>query len=100
MSLDKATVARIARLARIKVPAEETEALAADLSRILAFVEQLNELDCKDVPPMTSGGVAGGRTMKLRRRPDQVTDGNLQERVLANAPQAQDGYFAVPKVVE
>lgn len=99
MSLDKATVARIARLARIKVPAEETEALAADLSRILAFVEQLNELDCKDVPPMTSGGVAE-RTMNLRRRPDQVTEPNLQEKVLANAPAAEDGYFAVPKVVE
>lgn len=104
MSLDKATVARIARLARIKVPAEETEALAADLSRILAFVEQLNELDCKDVPPMTSGGVvgggAGGRTMKLRRRSDVVTEPNLQEKVLANTPAAEDGYFAVPKVVE
>ena len=99
MSLDKATVARIARLARIKVPAEETEALAADLSRILAFVEQLNELDCKDVPPMTSGG-AGGRVMKLRRRPDVVTEPNLQDKVLANAPEAEDGYFAVPKVIE
>jgi len=95
MSLDKATVARIARLARIKVPPQEEEALAADLSRILAFVEQLNELDCKDVPPM-----AGGRAMKLRRRPDEVTEGNLQDKVLANAPEAHDGYFAVPKVVE
>jgi aspartyl-tRNA(Asn)/glutamyl-tRNA(Gln) amidotransferase subunit C len=96
MSLDKATVARIARLARIKVPAGEEDALAADLSRILAFVEQLNELDCKDVPPMASG-VAG---MKLRRRPDEVTDGNIQDKVLANAPEARDGYFVVPKVVE
>lgn len=99
MSLDKATVAKIARLARIKVPAEEAEALAADLSRILAFVEQLNEVDCSGVEPMTSGG-AGGRTMKLRRRPDEVTEPNLQEKVLANAPEAVEGYFAVPKVVE
>ena len=100
MSLDKATVARIARLARIKIPAEEEEALAADLSRILAFVEQLNELDCKDVPPLASGTGVGGRTMKLRRRPDEVTEPNLQDKVLANAPEAEDGYFAVPKVVE
>jgi len=99
MSLDKATVERIARLARIKVPAEEAEALAADLSRILAFVEQLNELDCADVPPMSGGGV-GERAMKLRRRPDVVTDGNIQDKVLANAPDARDGYYAVPKVVE
>ena len=95
MSLDKATVARIARLARIKVPDREVEALAADLSRILAFVEQLNELDCSSVEPMASG-----RAMKLRRRPDEVTEPNLQEKVLANAPEAHDGYFAVPKVVE
>ena len=99
MSLDKATVERIARLARIKVPPEEAEALAADLSRILAFVEQLNELDCADVPPMAGGGV-GESAMKLRRRPDAVTDGNIQDKVLANAPDARDGYFAVPKVVE
>jgi aspartyl-tRNA(Asn)/glutamyl-tRNA(Gln) amidotransferase subunit C len=100
MSLDKATVAKIARLARIKVPAEEADALAADLSRIIAFVEQLNEVDCSGVEPMTSGGVAGGRAMKLRRRPDEVTEPDLQEKVLANAPAAVEGYFAVPKVVE
>ena len=100
MSLDKATVARIARLARIKVPDQEAEALAADLSRILAFVEQLNELDCSGVEPLASGTRAGGRTMKLRRRADGVTEPNLQEKVLANAPEARDGYFAVPKVVE
>jgi aspartyl-tRNA(Asn)/glutamyl-tRNA(Gln) amidotransferase subunit C len=99
MSLDKATVERIARLARIKVPAEEVDSLAADLSRILAFVEQLNELDCADVPPMSGGGV-GERAMKLRRRADEVTDGNVQDKVLANAPDARDGYYAVPKVVE
>ena len=95
MSLDKATVARIARLARIKVPPEEAETLAADLSRILAFVEQLNEVDCANVEPMS-----GGRTMKMRRRADVVTEPNLQEKVLANAPEAHDGYCAVPKVVE
>jgi aspartyl-tRNA(Asn)/glutamyl-tRNA(Gln) amidotransferase subunit C len=97
MSLDKATVARIARLARIKVLPEEAETLAADLSRILAFVEQLNEVDCANVEPMSGGG---GRTMKMRRRADVVTEPDLQEKVLANAPEAHDGYFAVPKVVE
>jgi aspartyl-tRNA(Asn)/glutamyl-tRNA(Gln) amidotransferase subunit C len=96
MSLDKATVERIARLARIKVPPEEAEALAVDLSRILAFVEQLNEVDCSDVPPMSSGG----REMKLRRRADEVTDGDIQDKVLANAPDARDGYYVVPKVIE
>jgi aspartyl-tRNA(Asn)/glutamyl-tRNA(Gln) amidotransferase subunit C len=99
MSLDKATVAKIARLARIKVPAEEVDALAADLSRILSFIEQLDEVDVTGVEPVTSGG-AGGRTMKLRRRPDVVTETNLQEKVLANAPEKMEGYFAVPKVVE
>lgn len=100
MSLDKATVERIARLARIKVPSEEAEALAVDLSRILAFVEQLNEVDCSDVPPMTSGGVAGAHAVTLRRRADAVTDGDIQDKVLANAPDARDGYYVVPKVVE
>jgi aspartyl-tRNA(Asn)/glutamyl-tRNA(Gln) amidotransferase subunit C len=99
MSLDKATVAKIARLARIKVPDAEADALAADLSRILAFVEQLNEVDVAGVEPVTSGG-AGGRAMKLRRRADQVTEPNQQEKILANAPEAMEGYFAVPKVVE
>ena len=91
MSLDEATVARIARLARIAVPDEELAPLATELARI----EQLNEVDTDGVPPMTS--VAA---MKLAWREDKVTDGGRPEAILANAPERQDGYFVVPKVVE
>ncbi|HEY9568701.1 MAG TPA: Asp-tRNA(Asn)/Glu-tRNA(Gln) amidotransferase subunit GatC [Thalassobaculum sp.] len=95
MSLDKATVAKIAHLARIKLPDEDQAAMAAELSKILDFVEQLAEVDTADVEPMTS--VAA---QKLRWRPDQVADGGIPEKVLANAPEAVGGFFAVPKVVE
>jgi aspartyl-tRNA(Asn)/glutamyl-tRNA(Gln) amidotransferase subunit C len=95
VSLDEATVARIARLARIAVPADELEPLATELSHILEWIEQLNEVDTEGVPPMTS--VAA---MKLAWREDRVTDGDRPEDILANAPERQDGYFVVPKVVE
>ena len=95
MSLDEATVARIARLARIAVPEEELEPLATELSHILEWIEQLNEVDTEGVAPMTS--VAA---MKLAWREDRVTDGGRPEDILANAPERQDGYFVVPKVVE
>ncbi len=95
MSLDKATVAKIAHLARIKVPDEELESLAGELSQILTFVEQLNEVDTKDVPPMTS--VAA---QKLRRRKDAVTDGGYPPQVLSNGPETAEGFYVVPKVVE
>ena len=95
MSLDEATVARIARLARIAVPADELQPLATELSRILEWIEQLNEVDTEGVPPMTS--VAA---MQLAWREDRVTDGGRPEDILANAPERQDGYFVVPKVVE
>lgn len=95
MSLDKATVARIAHLARIKVPEDEQDHLAGELSRILDFVEQLAEVDTEGVQPMTSV-VA----QKLRRRPDVVTDGDIRDKVLANAPDGAEGFFAVPKVIE
>jgi aspartyl-tRNA(Asn)/glutamyl-tRNA(Gln) amidotransferase subunit C len=95
MSLDKATVAKIAHLARIKVPDDELDNLAGELSRILSFVEQLNEVDTKDVPPMTS--VAA---QKLRRRKDEVTDGGYRDAVLSNGPETAEGFFVVPKVVE
>ncbi|HZA67968.1 MAG TPA: Asp-tRNA(Asn)/Glu-tRNA(Gln) amidotransferase subunit GatC [Geminicoccaceae bacterium] len=95
MSLDEATVARIARLARIAVPEEELEPLAVELSHILEWIEQLNEVDTEGVAPMTS--VAA---MKLAWREDRVTDGGRHEDILANAPERQDGYFVVPKVVE
>ena len=95
MSLDEKTVARIARLARIAVPDDELAPLADELSHILKWIEQLNEVDTDGVPPMTS--VA---TMKLAWREDRVTDGGRPEDILANAPERQDGYFVVPKVVE
>ncbi|MGH8722215.1 MAG: Asp-tRNA(Asn)/Glu-tRNA(Gln) amidotransferase subunit GatC, partial [Burkholderiales bacterium] len=94
MSLDEKTVARIARLARIAVPEEELAPLAGELSHILEWIEQLNEVDTEGVAPMTSV-VA----MKLAWREDRVTDGGRAEAILANAPARQDGYFVVPKVV-
>jgi aspartyl-tRNA(Asn)/glutamyl-tRNA(Gln) amidotransferase subunit C len=95
MSLDKATVAKIARLARIKVPDEDLDALAGELSNILDWIEQLNEVDTSDVPPMTH--VAA---MKLRWRDDEVTGAAPLDDVIANAPEERDGFFTVPKVVE
>ena len=95
MSLDEATVARIARLARIAVPEAELRPLAGELSRILEWIEQLNEVDTEGVPPMTSV-VA----MRLAWREDQVTDGGRPEDILKNAPERQGDYFVVPKVVE
>jgi aspartyl-tRNA(Asn)/glutamyl-tRNA(Gln) amidotransferase subunit C len=95
VSLDEKTVARIARLARIAVPDDELAPLADELSHILKWIEQLNEVDTDGVPPMTS--VAA---MKLAWREDRVTDGGRSEDILANAPERQDGYFVVPKVVE
>ena len=96
MSVDKATVVRIARLARIRVPESELERLAGELDNILGWVEQLNEVPTDGVEPMSSA-VEG---MGLRRREDKVTDGGCPDRVLANAPAARDGYFVVPKVIE
>ena len=95
MALDKAAVAHIAALARIRLKEEELEPLAAELSQILTWVDQLAEIDTADVPPMTS--VAA---MRLPMREDEVTDGNRRDDILANAPQAARGFFAVPKVVE
>jgi aspartyl-tRNA(Asn)/glutamyl-tRNA(Gln) amidotransferase subunit C len=95
MSLDEATVARIASLARIAVPEAELAPLAGELSHILGWIEQLGEVDTGDVTPMTSV-VA----MRLAWREDRVTDGGKAEAILANAPERQDGYFVVPKVVE
>jgi aspartyl-tRNA(Asn)/glutamyl-tRNA(Gln) amidotransferase subunit C len=95
MSLDEATVARIARLARIDVPQQELAPLAGELSHILGWIEQLGEVDTADVAPMTSV-VA----MRLAWRDDRVSDGDRAEAVLANAPARQDNYFVVPRVVE
>ena len=95
MSLDEATVARIARLARIRIEKDERSALAGELSNIMSWIEQLNEVNTDDVPPMTSVG-----DVTLALRADEVTDGGEVDDVLANAPGAQDGHFVVPKVVE
>jgi aspartyl-tRNA(Asn)/glutamyl-tRNA(Gln) amidotransferase subunit C len=95
MSIDKTTAARVAHLARIRVEEEELDALAGQLSGILDWVEQLGQVDVEGVEPMTSV-----TPMTLRRRPDAVTDGGIRERVLANAPETREGFFAVPKVVE
>jgi len=105
MALDKETVARIARLARLKVPEEELEPLAGELSGILAWIEQLNEVDTRNVEPMAS---VSDVTLPLRA--DKVTDGGIAEKILANAPggavyidstdKGAGGFFTVPKVVE
>ena len=95
MSLDKATVARIAALARIRVSDEDLDGLAGELSNILGWIEQLDEVDTEGVPPMSQAS-----DQKLRWRKDEVTDGGIADKVLANAPDAREGFFTVPKVVE
>lgn len=95
MSIDESTAARVAKLARIKVEPERLPALAAEFNTILGFIEQLSEVDVEGVEPMTSV-----TPQRLKRRVDEVTDGNQQVAVLANAPDAREGFFAVPKVVE
>jgi aspartyl-tRNA(Asn)/glutamyl-tRNA(Gln) amidotransferase subunit C len=95
MSVDAATVRRIAHLARIAVQEGEIEHLRGEINAILGWVEQLQEVKVEGVEPMTSV-----TPMQLRMRNDKVTDGGYPERVLANAPQTEDGYFVVPKVVE
>ena len=95
MSLDKATVARIAKLARIEVGEADHERLAGELSGIIDWVEQLDEVDTGDAEPMTSVV-----EMTLKSRTDEVTDGARQDDILANAPKAVHGFFVVPKVVE
>jgi len=95
MALDKDTVARIAHLARVKVPQEEMEGLATQLSGILTWIEQLEEVDVTGVAPMTSAVET-----TLPQREDAVTDGGYPERVLANAPDRMLNFYTVPKVVE
>ena len=95
MSVDAATVRRIAHLARIAVEEKDVEHLRGELNAILQWVEQLGEVNVEGVEPMTSV-----TPMQLRLRKDEVTDGGDAERVLANAPQSDDGFFVVPKVVE
>jgi len=95
MALDKATVARIATLARIRLSDDELEPLAVELSSILGFVEQLDEVNTEGIAPMSS--VAA---MALPMRDDTVTDGGDRDAILGNAPASARGFFTVPKVVE
>ncbi|MCC1491570.1 Asp-tRNA(Asn)/Glu-tRNA(Gln) amidotransferase subunit GatC [Cognatishimia sp. F0-27] len=95
MSIDTSTAARVAKLARIKVEDDALPGLAEDFNRILGFIEELNEVDVEGVEPMVSV-----EPMRLKRRVDGVTDGNQQDKILSNAPDAREGFFAVPKVVE
>ena len=95
MALDKAAVAHIASLARVRLAEAELEPLANELSNILTWVEQLNEIDTSGVAPMASAAAAS-----LPMRDDAVTDGGRREAILGNAPRAARGLFAVPKVVE
>lgn len=95
MAIDKATVVKVARLARIAVSDEEAEALRGELNTILGFVEQLNEVDVEGVAPMTAVV-----HVPLKQREDVVTEGGQADKVLANAPVTEGPFFAVPKVVE
>ncbi|MCC1482334.1 Asp-tRNA(Asn)/Glu-tRNA(Gln) amidotransferase subunit GatC [Roseibaca sp. Y0-43] len=93
--IDLETARKVAKLSRIAVAEADLPELAQSLSNILTFMEELNEVDVEGVEPMTSV-----TPMRLKRRADGVTDGNMQARILSNAPDAREGFFAVPKVVE
>jgi len=95
MAVDAATVRRIAHLARIAVAEDEVAHLQGELNAILAFVEQLSEVDVSGVSPMTSV-----TPMKMKMRADQVTDGGIAAEIVKNAPASDDNFFLVPKVVE
>jgi aspartyl-tRNA(Asn)/glutamyl-tRNA(Gln) amidotransferase subunit C len=95
MSVDSATVRKIASLARIAVTDGEVEAMVPELNNILGWIEQLGEVDVTGVEPMTAV-----IPNALRLRADVVTDGGIREKVLANAPAAEHGFFGVPKVIE
>jgi aspartyl-tRNA(Asn)/glutamyl-tRNA(Gln) amidotransferase subunit C len=95
MSVDAATVRRIAHLARIAVTDDEVEHLQGELNAILAFVEQLAEVDVEGVEPMTSV-----TPMELKKRKDEITDGGIADDIVRNAPATEGHYFLVPKVVE
>jgi aspartyl-tRNA(Asn)/glutamyl-tRNA(Gln) amidotransferase subunit C len=95
VSVDAATVRRIAHLARIAVADDEIEHLKGELNAMLAFVEQLSEVDVTGVEPMTSV-----TPMAMKKRVDEVTDGGIAEDIVRNAPATEDNFFLVPKVVE
>jgi aspartyl-tRNA(Asn)/glutamyl-tRNA(Gln) amidotransferase subunit C len=95
MSLDPATVRRIAALARIRVEGQDVPRLQAELNGILGWIEQLNEVDVDGIEPLT-----GAARVALKMREDVVTDGGMPEKVLANAPERAGPFYVVPKVVE
>ncbi|MEO0672815.1 MAG: Asp-tRNA(Asn)/Glu-tRNA(Gln) amidotransferase subunit GatC [Pseudomonadota bacterium] len=95
MQVDQATVRRIARLARIEISDAQAQSLEGELSNILDWVEQLNEVETADVAPMTQVV-----PMEMKKRIDDVTDGEMADTVVANAPLTEDGFFVVPKIVE
>jgi aspartyl-tRNA(Asn)/glutamyl-tRNA(Gln) amidotransferase subunit C len=95
MSVDTATVRRIAHLSRIAVQDEEVAHLQSELNAILEFVEELRGVDVEGVEPMTSV-----MPMQLKKREDEVTDGSIADEIVANAPRREDHFFVVPKVVE
>jgi aspartyl-tRNA(Asn)/glutamyl-tRNA(Gln) amidotransferase subunit C len=95
MSVDSATVRRIAHLSRIAIDDSEVERLRGELNAILAFVETLSEVDIDGVEPLTSA-----LPMEMKKRADVVTDGGIPDDILANAPLCEDHYFVVPKVIE
>ena len=95
MSVDTATVRRIAQLARIAVAESEVPHLQGELNAMLAFVEQLSEVNIDGVEPMTSV-----TPMQMKKRPDVVTDGGIADDIVGNAPATEDHFFLVPKVVE
>jgi len=95
MSVDAATVKRIARLARIRIEDHEVAGYQSELNAMLGFIEQLGEVDVEGVEPMTSV-----MPMTLRRRDDVVSDGGYADKIVSNAPLSEDNFFMVPKVVE
>jgi aspartyl-tRNA(Asn)/glutamyl-tRNA(Gln) amidotransferase subunit C len=95
LAIDEKTVRRVAHLARLALPEARVAPIAGELTAILAWIEQLNEVDVEGVEPMASAV-----DVKLPMRDDVVTDGGNAARVLANAPRTEDGFFIVPKVVE
>ena len=95
MSVDLATVKRVAHLSRIAIDDDRAETMRDELNAILGFVEQLNEVDVEGVEPMTSVV-----HMEMKKREDRVTDGGLAKDIVANAPMSEDHFFMVPKVVE
>nr|WP_295465485.1 Asp-tRNA(Asn)/Glu-tRNA(Gln) amidotransferase subunit GatC [Mesorhizobium sp.] len=95
MSVDLATVKRVAHLARIAVNGDDAERMTGELNTILGFVEQLGEVDVSGIEPMTSV-----TPMLMKKREDMVTDGGIADRIVSNAPATAENFFLVPKVVE